>query len=236
MSPRRKLLIGTAILACCAFAGGAYAATSDTNPKQAFLSDVAKRLGVSPQRLRSALEGAFTDRLNADVKGGRLTPAEAKAIEERIHDHAGFGFPLFLAPRFGFRMIHGGPFSGPAFYIGISEQQLLDQLTHGKSLAQVATAHGKSVSGLENALVAAARTKFDRARAAGLITSAQEQRILSGLQARIGMIVNRTGFGPRFLFRPRLGFAPRFGPRPPFGPGGPPPGGPLRLPVPIPPA
>jgi hypothetical protein len=235
MSPRRKLLIGTAILACCAFAGGAYAATSDTNPKQAFLSDVAKRLGVSPQRLTSALEGAFIDRLNADVKAGRLTPAEAKAITERIRDHAGFGFgmPLLLAPRFGFRMIHAGPFSAAAGYIGISDEQLLDLLAHGKSLAGVARAHGKTVSGLESALVAAARAKLDRARAAGMITSAQEQRIVSALQARISVMVNRTGFGPRFGFRPWLYAGPRFGFAGPPPPGPFPPGPP---PFPVPPA
>jgi hypothetical protein len=217
-------LIGTAILACCAFAGGAYAATSDTSPKQAFFSDVAKRLGVSPQRLTSALEGAFIDRLNANVKAGRLTPAEAKAIEKRIRDHAGFGFgmPLLLAPRFGFRIMRAGPFSAVAGYIGISEEQLLDQL-----------AHGKSVSGLEGALVAVARAKLDRARAAGMITSAQEQRLVSALQARISAMVNRTGFGPRFGFRPWL----RAGPR--FGFAGPPPPGPFPpgpLPFGVPPA
>ena len=75
---RHKLLAGGAAAAVLALGGGAYAATqSGSNPRQAFLNDVAKRLNVSPSQLNSALKGAFTDRLNAAVKAGMLTQAQA---------------------------------------------------------------------------------------------------------------------------------------------------------------
>lgn len=95
--PRRKLLIVGVFFAACSFGGGAYAATqdgSDSASPQAFLNDVAKRLGVTPQKLTAAFEGAATDQLNAAVKAGKLTQAQANAIEQRMRDHgaAPFGF------------------------------------------------------------------------------------------------------------------------------------------------
>jgi hypothetical protein len=199
---RRRLLIGLSILAVCAFAGGAYAATSATSPKQAFLNDVAGRLHVSPQRLKSAVQGALQDRLNAAVKAGRLTQAQANRIEKRLREgriaplaflgpallgagpllpvgpgqlplHPGLwprarGF-MFRVPAFG-----GGLLATAARYLGVTPVQLFKQLGSGKSLAQVAGANGKSVAGLESAIVAAERTRLDEARKAGLITGAQE--------------------------------------------------------------
>src|SRR5947209_97723 len=118
---RNRLLIGAAVLAVAATAGGAYAATqSASNPRQAYLNDVAKRLGVSPGKLHAALTGAFLDRLNADVRAGRLTQAQANRIKQRLE--RGGGLPLG-PPRplqFG---LHGrrGPFSPPARHLGVTE-------------------------------------------------------------------------------------------------------------------
>ena len=69
-----------------AFAGGAYAATQSSGPntRQAFLNDVAKRLHVSPQQLSSALNGATTDQLQAQVKAGQITQAQANALEQHL--------------------------------------------------------------------------------------------------------------------------------------------------------
>ena len=218
---RHKLLIGAAVLALAAGAGGAYAATqSSSNPRQAYLNDVAKRLGVSPSKLRAALRGAFLDRLNADVKAGRLTQAEADRIKRRIEQ--GRGFPLGPPRRFGFEPRgHRGPFSAAAQYLGVSEPQLLSELRGGRTLAEVAKAHGKSVSGLEQALIGRAKSRLARGVAAGVITAAQAQRIESRLAQRIDRLVNQG--------LPRFG--PRFAPPPP-PPGGPSLGGPLAAPPP----
>ncbi len=127
--PRRKLVIVGVFFAACSFGGGAYAATqdgSDSASPQAFLNDVAKRLGVTSQKLTAAFEGAATDQLNAAVKAGKLTQAEANAIEQRMRDHrsAPFGFlgpgprellgPGGFGPRgFGPRGFGPGGFLGP---------------------------------------------------------------------------------------------------------------------------
>ena len=53
------------------------------------------------------------------------------------------------------------PFTAAAKYLGLSPADLQTQLQSGKSLAVVATAQGKSVTGLENAMVAAAKAELD---------------------------------------------------------------------------
>jgi hypothetical protein len=157
-NPRRKIVVGALALAACSFGGGAYAATQDNSSStpQAFLNDVARRLGVTPQRLSSAFDGALTDQLNAAVKAGKLTQAQASAIEQRLRAH-GFvpfgpllGPPAFIHPR-SFRP--GGPVLGAAAkYLGITTAQLRSELRSGKTLKQIASEHGKSVAGLEQAI------------------------------------------------------------------------------------
>jgi hypothetical protein len=243
--------IGTVALATAAFAGGAYAATQNpgTNARQAFLNDAAKQLHVTPAQLDSALKKAALDRLSAAVKAGKLTQAEADAIKRQIqNDNASpfffrFGLhPPGLHPRIGHFGEHRA-LAPAAKYLGLTDAQLLQQLSSGKSLAQIAKAQGKSTSGLEQALTSAIKARLDKAVANQRITAAQEQKLLSRLSGRIGDLINRTppklgngmhpGLGPRAFGYHHFGgrFARPYGAPPPGGPAGlpaaPPPPGPI---------
>ncbi len=225
-SLKRKVAIGAAALAGAAFGGGAYAATqSTTNPRQAFLDDAAKRLHVTPQQLKSALGGAAIDQLSAAVKAGKLTQAQANAIKRRIQQGGGPPFGPWIGPRpFLHHLAFGGPLNdGPlaaaAKYLGLTDAQLSKQLMSGKSLAQIAQAQHKSVSGLQSAVQASVKARLDKAVAAGFLTKAQEQRILSRISDIVTRKIERPGFGPRFHGGPGLRFHGRFR-------GGPPPGAP----------
>jgi hypothetical protein len=252
---RHKLLIGGATLALAASGGAAYAATqSGGTGQQAFVNDVAKRLNVSPAQLRSAVKAALVDQLNAEVKAGRLTQAQANKIEQMI-DRNG-RLPLFFAPgpprlfsapgppglfpgpglhkSFAVRA-KGGVFHAAATYLGLTNAQLLSDLGSGKSLAQIANARGKSVSGLEQAIMTAAKTRLNQAVSKGRITKAQEQQLLSRLSAKISGLVNRTGIGQPPAGGPKFRIVPG-GPMPRkelppngafFPGGGPPPAGPM---------
>ena len=68
-------------------------------------------------------------------------------------------------------------------YLGITAAQLRTQLEAGKSLADVAKAQGKTVAGLQDAIVAAATKKLDAAVAAGKLTAAQKATMLADLEA-----------------------------------------------------
>ena len=238
---RRNWTIALVVLGAAGLAGGAYAATQDSgNPQQAIINDAAARLHVTPAQLTSALKQALIDRIEAAVKAGQLTQAQADAIKQRIEQSN--GLPLPFGPFFGGPGMHGLEMRphlfllhGVASYLGLSDSQLLQQLRSGKTLKQIATAHGKSAAGLENAILSGLRTRLDAAVAEGRITRSQERELLSRLRAHLDEVVNIGLPGP-----------PPGGPGwdgPPGGPlpggpgwapppGGPPPGGPGWAPPP----
>lgn len=241
---RNKLLIGITTVAVAAGGGVAYAATqTGGNSRQAFLNDVAKRLNVPPSRLSAALKGALIDRLQAEVKAGAITQAQANRIEQRINQSG--RLPLFFGPGGRPEMMRAGVRAGlpaAAHYLGLTPRQLLAELRSGKSLAQIASSRHKPVSGLKQAIISAETTRLNQAVANKRITKQQEQKILSRLSARIDQLVNRTHWGhppgmplppngPRMA--PGLGGGPGPGgpggapglvaPAAPGGPGGPPP-------------
>ncbi len=240
-SLKRNLAIGGAALVVAGGAGGAYAATQSSGPssRQAFLNDVAKRLHVTPQQLSSALNGAFSDQLQAAVRSGRLTQAEANALEQRLKQKGAVpGVPFGFGPHVARPWLRGGgPGLGPlgrpgglegaAGYLGISDQQLFQDLASGKSLAQIAASRGKTVSGLEQAMTAEMKARLDKLVAGKMITSAQEQKILRRWSARLSAQVNQKGppFGHRAF---------RFHQQVPMPPNVPAPGGGFKLPYPAP--
>jgi hypothetical protein len=74
----------------------------------------------------------------------------------------------------------------------VTPQQLRTELEAGKTLAQVATAHGKTVAGLEQAITSAVKTRLDKAVAAGYLNASTEQKILTRLGQRLDALVNRS--------------------------------------------
>jgi hypothetical protein len=77
-----------------------------------------------------------------------------------------------------------------AAYLGVTPVALRTELRSGKSLAQVATAKGKSVEGLKTALVAAIKTRVDAAKAAGKLDAARADRLLQRAPQLVERLVN----------------------------------------------
>ena len=207
---KHKVMVGAAAMLAAGGGGAALASSQSGAPgteSKAIIDDAAGQLGISPSKLSDALKKALNDRVDAAVAAGRLTKEESAALKQRIQ--AG-EFPLFGGLHDGFGHFgHDGPLGGldeAAGYLGLTEAQLRTQLDGGKSLAQVARDRGKSVDGLVDTLVAAAKKKLDGAVSAGRITKAEEDEMLSGLKDRIANLVNATGpEGPHFA-RPGFGF------------------------------
>ena len=179
--------------------GVAVATTRSDEGKQredAVLADAAKRLDVQPSELRDALKQAEDAQLDADVKAGRLTQAEADRIKQRRKESGnvlggpGVGGPH--GPGFG-RFGHFGPGPGPvgnvvetaAKALGLSEEQLIEQLRGGKSLSDVAKAQGKDYKAVKAAVRAAIKTELDAAVKDGRLTQARADRILARLTQRL---------------------------------------------------
>jgi uncharacterized protein YidB (DUF937 family) len=206
MKRNRKLIFGAAALLAAA-GGGVAVAASESSPaeeNQAVINDAAKQLGVSPTKLSDALKKALSDRVDAAVAAGRITKAEGDALKQRLSSG---DYPLFFDPHRG--LDHGVPFGGldaAATYLGLTEAQLHSELAGGKTLAQVAQAHGKTVDGLVDALVADVKKHVDAAVAAGWLTQSQANQMLNGVRDRITNMVNSSGPGRDHFGRPPFGF------------------------------
>jgi hypothetical protein len=221
---RRAIIGTTAVLALATGGGVAYAQQSEepeesppaqTSPSEeesdavdGFLDDVAERLGISSERLREAIQTEALERLDEAVAEGDIP--EAVADEIREHIEAG------ELPRFGIGPgghdgpgFHGGPggLVGPgilglgldtaAEYLDLDRNELLEQLDE-QSLAEIATAEGKSVEGLKDALRNAAEERL--ADAEGL-SEEQRAEILARIDEHIDQFVERQWnveghFGP----------------------------------------
>jgi uncharacterized coiled-coil protein SlyX len=219
----KKFLAAAGVtLAVAAGAGGAIAAGGKGRPGRADHSGpavIASYLGLTPAQLREQLKAGKTlaqiavaqgksvsgleDAIYADVQAhldqavanGRLSAAQEQAIlarlKARLDDLVNSSFPAIGRPegkRFG---------AAVAAYLGLSPAQLRTELRAGKSLAQIATEHGKTVAGLKSAILDAVKARLDKAVASGRLTAAQEKTILDRLSAHLDELVNRTRAGAK---------------------------------------
>jgi hypothetical protein len=76
-----------------------------------------------------------------------------------------------------------------ASYLGLSQAQLRAQLQSGKSLADVAKARGKSVSGLEDAILAAMTNWINSSTT---LSATQKAAMISQFKSHLGAMVNDT--------------------------------------------
>jgi polyhydroxyalkanoate synthesis regulator phasin len=160
------------------------------------LGEIATAHGKTVAGLESALLTALKGRLDEAVAKGKLTPAQERKL-------------LDGAPKMIDRIVNakprgrpGGPKSGktaaPRFlraaadYIGITTDALVKELKGGKSLAQVATAHGKTASGLRDELLKPFKAKLDKAVKAGRISADQAKMRLAQASAMLDKLISRA--------------------------------------------
>ena len=87
----------------------------------------------------------------------------------------------------------GAGLSTAANYLGVSESDLISQLSSGKTLAQIAdSTSGKSAQGLIDALVASEKTELQQAVTNGQLTQTQADRIEQSLTAAVTALVHGT--------------------------------------------
>jgi hypothetical protein len=164
------------------------------------LAQVAKDRNKSVDGLIDKLVASKKERIEAAVKAGRLTRAQADEIEadlkQEVTDFVNNG-------RLQFREFRGGPrpfgffghehvLSTAADYLGLTEAQLRTQMNSGKSLAQVAKDRNKSVDGLIGKLVAAKKARIEAAVKDGRLTRAQANEIEADLKQQVTDFVNNA--------------------------------------------
>jgi hypothetical protein len=179
----RTLAAGAAVLVIAGSAVGIAQAQATPTPQtpgtqqqqtrpdpQAFLDALARRLNVSSQALQTAIGQARTD-VGLPADGGF-------PFGRGGHGRGG--------PRGG-----GFELDTAAQAIGITADQLRQELP-GKSLAQVAQAHGKTANDVGTALKNAAHQRIDQEVANGRIQAADAAARKTQVDQRIDQLVNEV--------------------------------------------
>jgi lambda repressor-like predicted transcriptional regulator len=219
----RWLVTAAAALAVVLGSGAALAATGSSTPASDFLDDVAKRLGISQDKLEDALEDATIARIDAAVAAGDITKEEGDALKERVRSgDVPAILPSFRGPGLGLSPLGDDSAFGPghfartdlleaaADYLGMAEADVRKALRDGKSLADLAKDKGKSVDGLKQALRAAIRKDADQAVDDGVLTRQQADRLVEKFSDAVNELVEQSGRrGLEFGFRgPGFGLGP----------------------------
>ena len=166
-------------------------------PAESFLNRVAGKLGVTPERLRTAIVDAAKDAINARVASGALTREQADRLILRL-EQRGPG----LLERLGdwrrraeakARRQALAPMRAVVEVVastsGQTADQVREQLRAGKSLAEIGAAAGKTQAQLRDAVLAAARQRADQAVADGTLTRQQADRLLERLSSSVDRIL-----------------------------------------------
>ena len=220
MNRTKSKIAGVTAVAAALVGGGAAIAADRLSPTQesdAVVADAAKQLGVDASKLDAALKRALENRVDAAVTAGQMTKAQGDELKARI---AAGEVPLIgIGPGRGFHKAgHDvADLDAAASYLGITEAALETSLNDGSTLADIAKEKGKSVDGLKDALVAAAKADLAQAVTDGRLTEAQQTKILADLSDRIDDLVNGQlrlhrdhgprGFGAGFEGAPPVGDA-----------------------------
>jgi uncharacterized protein (DUF433 family) len=183
--------------------GAAIAAVGDNDGKQAeqaVLDDAAKRLNVTPEKLRDALAAAQDAQIDEAVQAGRLTERQADAIKTAREKSGRVLGPLAGPGLHGRRFGPGGPNGRPvlgmrhgllddiAEALGTTPAGLFAALRSGKSIADVAKTNGKSLADVRAAAEAAVKTRLDKAVKAGDLTQKRADAMLERVEQKLKAI------------------------------------------------
>jgi hypothetical protein len=225
---RTRWIVAVVAGLAIAGAGGALAASRFQSPSersQAIINDAAGQLNIAPSKLTDALRKAIDNQIDAAVTAGDLTKDQGDELKKRVDSGQvpllggfglrpfgfGFGPPNGALPSFGFGPpVIARSFSTAADYLGLTTDQLRTELQSGKTLAQIATEHGKTASGLVDALVAATKQRLDTLVTNGKLSSDDEAKVLAATKSMLTDMVN----GKRAQLLPGGKGWSRIGPRP----------------------
>jgi polyhydroxyalkanoate synthesis regulator phasin len=162
------------------------------------LADVAKAHGKNPADVATALKNAAHTRVDQAVTAGKVTADQAttqktqadQRIDQLVNQVMPQGGPGGFGGRGGERGFGGG-LNAAATAIGIDAQTLRTELA-GKSLADVAKAHGKNPADVATALKNAAHTSIDQAVTAGKLTADQATTQKTQADQRIDQQINQV--------------------------------------------
>jgi hypothetical protein len=181
MRPNRLVVGAVTVSATLAVAGGvALASSSDGNRTtrcDARVARIAERRGVTVDQLEANVKARLLARIDAAENAGRISPERAANLRERVSEGSLCGAAAKARLAFAAR----GMLRAAADFLGLDRAELRTQLP-GTSLAGLAEKQSKSVSALEEAMVAPGKARLAKAVANGTITQVRADALLDRLE------------------------------------------------------
>ncbi|MEO8540876.1 MAG: hypothetical protein ABI577_14135 [bacterium] len=188
------------------------AATPEAD-RDAYIEKLAANLGVDAQKLKDAIKSTNLQVLDEKVADGSISSTDADALRTRIEGSDGTFFGIGGHGGRGDRGpggpggpgVPGGPGMGVnqddlATFLGIDAATLRTEL-QTKSLATVATDHGKSADALKTFLTESVKTSLAQAVSDGKMTQAQADERVAAFSANLDTEINEIhtmgDHGPR---------------------------------------
>ncbi len=153
------------------------------------VAQVATEHGVDPAGVVNAVVTALTQRIDEAAAQGKIDANRAEQAKQKLPDVAN-RLVNETKQRRGFRILKDAA-KAAAKEIGVSDSDLKQARKDGKSIAQVAKDHGKSVDDVVNAIVKAATTDIDQAVKDGKLDAKKADEIKQKLPDRVKQLVNR---------------------------------------------
>jgi hypothetical protein len=153
------------------------------------VAQVSTEHGVDPANVVNAIVGALTQQIDQKAAAGAVDANRAEHAKQKLPDVAN-RFVNATKQRRGHRVLKDAV-QAAAKEIGVSENDLKQALMDGKSIAQVAKEHDKSVDDVVNAVVKAATSDIDQAVRDGKLDSRKADQIKQKLPDRVKQLVNR---------------------------------------------
>ena len=154
------------------------------------VAQVSTEHGVDPANVVNAIVAALTQQIDQKAAAGTVDAARAEQAKQKLPDLAN----RFVNNTKSHRRGHGvlkDAVQAAAKEIGVSAGDLKQARKGGKSIAQVANEHDKSVDDVVNAVVKAATSDIDQAVKDGKLDSQKADQIKQKLPDRLKKLVNR---------------------------------------------
>jgi uncharacterized protein (DUF433 family) len=153
------------------------------------VAQIATEHNVDPSTVVNAIVAALTQQIDQKAAAGTIDAGRADQAKQKLPDVAN-RFVNETKQRRGHRILKDAV-QAAAKEIGVSVNELKDARKSGKSIAQVAKDHNKSVDDVVNAIVKAATSDVDQAVKDGKLDSQKADQIKQKLPDRVKQLVNR---------------------------------------------
>ena len=151
------------------------------------LAQIATAQGKSPQGLIDAIVAATKVKLDAKVRAGKLGAAKEASILAKLRPQLGKVVTKSYGP--GTTTVPSVYLNPVLAYLQIDKPTLDQELKSGKTLAQIAVAHGKTADGVAAAILGTIQAQLDAQVTAGKLTPADRDALLAQAPAQVAKLI-----------------------------------------------